>query len=166
MFVNVYKSETTNVSGWYFSGHICIVNLRIVEQSLLFNILWLKNNECLLFGKDMVNEKYALPFEVLDHLLIVNFWLALYLAINTCHFIFGKMLCVWQSFLTCVLCCMDLYLYLKIWYLKIWLWCLLVAVLMTKKFVRVYSYNFVLWLSHWIYGQVSTENEYWLKVNL
>lgn len=37
----------------------------------MFNILWLKNNECLLFGKDQVNEKYALPFEVLDHLLIV-----------------------------------------------------------------------------------------------
>lgn len=35
MFANVYKSETTNVSGWYFSGHIYIVKLRIFSETII-----------------------------------------------------------------------------------------------------------------------------------
>lgn len=75
---------------------------------------------------------------------IINFWLAFYLAFNTCHLcIFSKTLCMWQSFLTCVLlCCMDLRLFG-------------LGGCSKDKYVRVYSYNFAIWLSHWICCQLS-----------
>ena len=63
-----------NVKELIFLGDISLDIMYLVHcleylprKSFLFNILWLNDNECFLFGKDLAEEKCVLPFKVLDY---------------------------------------------------------------------------------------------------
>lgn len=159
IYEHVYNHETTAISGWCFSG--CNVHCQAWNTYLEIHYFstscdWKIMNAFFLERTRLKrNVLYLLAAQV------VNFWLALYLAFNTCHCLFFVRCFVYGSHFSHVCFCVA-WTYVSVWHLKIWSWCLLVEALMTYNFVRLYSCNFVILLNHWISCQLSIGSEHWL----
>lgn len=62
MFISVYKDKTTDIPGWYFSGHnICYLENHYCSTSYGWKIM------NAFFCKNQVKEKCVLDFEILDY---------------------------------------------------------------------------------------------------
>ena len=160
MFVNDYRHETSDISGWYCSGQLACFPAwnSYLEKSLLLHILWWKITACNMNAFFLLRTKELKRTCItLSSLRLFISGLLFYLALNTCHFIFSKMLCMWLSFSHVCFCVA----WLVIWFHDIWKFGYDASwqkLLMTKKFVMVYSCNFVMSLiKPWHYCQYQQE---------